>query len=476
MSLLSRIAAPRDGISRIRTSPRLMLVGAGTLSYTIGGWIGVLAGDSLTGAGVVTILLCFVAGTTLCVLALRPRIPQIFSRHVAIVNDGWLALLGALLLSAIVTVFLAVGLLGNAWHGSIRYDSDAAAFNHFNAELALKGVNPYTADGFFWDAIRQFPASGATPLRRGRYSDSALGPSLRQIVRDVRSELAYPVTRGPEFSPSSLHSYPALSFLVYAPGVWAGLPSTAFTSCVIWVLFLLACGWGALSGMRVTVLTILLANSLLAFWTLLGSFEIVALLPVVLAWRLLDRRWLSPVLLGLGCAVKQIVWPLVPFYAILVWRRDGWRAAMSRTATVVGTFALVNLPYIVRNPNAWLSSQFLPVTLPIFPSGIGLVALGRAGILPLWAPIVYTVLEVLALVALLVWYARAGWQLSPAIALVVGLLPIALSWHSLLSYFIAIPCLALAGVLSLPASSWPVKPGEAYASPSEFSPIRAPGA
>jgi hypothetical protein len=123
-----------------------------------------------------------------------------------------------------------------------------------------------------------------------------------------------------------------------------------------------------------------------------------------------------------------------------------------------------------------LSSQFLPVTLPIFPSGIGLVALGRAGILPLWAPIVYTVLEVLALVALLVWYARAGWQLSPAIALVVGLLPIALSWHSLLSYFIAIPCLALAGVLSLPASSWPVKPGEAYASPSEFSPIRAPGA
>src|SRR5262249_32791871 len=141
--------------------------------------------------------------------------------------------------------------------------------------------------------------------------------------------------------------------------------------------------------------------------------------------------------------VKQLVWPLALFYAVIVWRRDGPREAVRRLAIALVSFVLPNLPFLLPAPGAWASSLLLPVTLPIFPSGIGLVGLARAGLLPLWPQAVYAALELLALGALLLWFARARVPPRPELALVVGLLPFFLAWHSLFVYLLAIPALAV---------------------------------
>jgi hypothetical protein len=176
----------------------------------------------------------------------------------------------------------------------------------------------------------------APPLRAGRYADSLA--TLPQLVRDVQAEIADPRLRGPELDPASMHSYPALAFLVYVPGVWAGLPTTMLTSLLLLVAFLLAAVWGAPRALWMPVAMLLLADSLLVILTLRGSFDLIALLPALVAWRLLERRRLSPLLLGIACAIKQLVWPLVPFYVVIVWRKEGARAALARLPFVLAGF------------------------------------------------------------------------------------------------------------------------------------------
>ena len=453
-----RRAISRRAIQRPKPTPapvptRALLLAAGTCAYTLAAAIGVLAGEAQAAPHAAAVFVLFVIGTALLLkAALAPAplaSPQVASRRRRLATS---AVLAAALLCAVVTVLLTTAIVLRSTNNTHIYDSDAAAFNHYNAELVLRGQNPYTADGDFWDAIHQFPNAGATPLRRGRYTGSAFGPGLIALVKDVQGELAHPATRGPEFSGSSLHSYPALAFLVYVPSVWAGLKTTLLTTLLFTVLFVLACGWGAARGTRIWVWLTLSANTLLVFWALRGSFEVIALLPVVLAWRTLERRWLSPVLFGVGCAVKQLVWPLAPFYAIIVWRREGARAALVRLGIAAAAFLIPNLPYIVWSPAAWASSMLLPVSLPIFPSGIGLVGLAKYGLLPLLPPAAYTVFELGGLASLVAWFARAKVMPRPEIALVVGLLPFAVSWHSAFAYFIAIPSLVVFACLPLLAA------------------------
>jgi hypothetical protein len=438
---LRRTNAPR---------PRLTLLALGTILTTIGAWIGVLVGERISGGSALLIALFFLSGTMLLLLAVLRTPPWPTARPPATISRiGSGGVLFVTALFAVITLAYAIGFFTFSFTTSRIYDSDASAFNEFNAELVLRGKNPYTSDGLFWDAIRQFPEVGATPLHLGRYSQSVFGPSPKQLVRDVKSELANPATRGPEFSPASLHSYPSLAFLVYVPGLWLGLPTTIVTSLLFAFAFLLAAGWGAPRGTRLWLGLVLLANTLLVFWTIRGSFEVVALLPALLAWRTLDRRWLSAILLGLACAVKQIVWPLALFYEVIVWRQRGLHEASVRLGIATAAFLAPNLPYIIASPGAWLSSQLLPMTLPIFSSGIGLVGLARWNLLPLWPSAIYTLLELIAFGGLLLWFARSKVMPRPEIALVVGLLPLFVAWHSLFAYLIAIPTLATYASLEL---------------------------
>ncbi|HKV83441.1 MAG TPA: hypothetical protein VJN88_02725 [Ktedonobacterales bacterium] len=425
----------------------------GTFLFSSAGWIETTTEGARSAP--VTLLMVALALAGLALLwsaAARPRRAERPKTSAPTGRLPRVLLTSALTLSAAATIVLGVGLIMTNTPAN-AYGSDDAAFNHYNARLALDGVNPYTADGQFWAAVAAFPHAGATPLRRGRYANSRFGPSLTQLVADVRAELANPASRGPEFDPASLHSYPALAFLVNVPALALGSATTLPVSFLALVAFLLAAVWGAPRSLRGGLWLALLSNQILVLLALRGSFDIIALLPALLAWRTLDRRWLSPILLGVACAVKQLVWPLLPLYAVIVWRRDGPRAALTRLGVVGVAFLVPNAPFIVAGPGAWLRSMLLPVTLPEFPSGIGLVAFARAGLLPLFPSMVYTTLEVAALVALVVWFARARTMPRPELALIVGLLPFLLAWHSATTYFAAIPALAVYASIAARAAS-----------------------
>ena len=66
---------------------------------------------------------------------------------------------------------------------------------------------------------------------------------------------------------------------------------------------------------------------------------------------------------------------------------------LSDSATPVALFALVNLPFVVMDPRAWLAGVSAPVADPMFPRGAGIILLVVNNVLPLWPPLAYTALE-----------------------------------------------------------------------------------
>jgi hypothetical protein len=447
-----RYEAGRPSAALRLLSPRHALLALGTLllAGSLAAWM-VTGGPTQPAAALATTG-CFALGLVALVAAAvlpAPLAPPAGSRRGLVFRLAEWPLAVALVLTILATGWLAGDLLLHAPLDPSVYASDAAAFNHYDADLVLHGVNPYTADARFWDALRRFPSSAATPLQRGRYAQSRWGPALDALRRDVRQELADPTLRGPEFAPASLHSYPALAFLLYVPLVWVGLASTLPLSLAALVALLVAVGRALPPQQRLVGWALLLANPIGVVLTLRGSFEAVALLLALLAWQTLPRRALSPALLGLACAVKQVVWPLAPLYLIVSVRREGWRVAARRGAILLAAFLAPNLPFAIASPLPWARSLLLPVSLPLFPGGVGFIGLARGGVLPLWPQPVYTLLELAAFAGLAAYFAFRRPMPRPELALLLGLLPFALAWRSLVSYFALLPVLALYAALPL---------------------------
>jgi hypothetical protein len=435
------VLAPRLALLALGT---LLLVGSLTVWMVTGGPVRLPAALAMTSSFALGIAALVAAATIRAPLA----VPTVRRRALAYRLATWL-LAVVLGLAVLATSWIAGDLLLHAPLDPSIYVSDAAAFNHYDAELVIRGENPYTADALFWDALRRFPSAAATPLRRGRYATSVWGPSLDDLRHDVLQEIADPARRGPEFAPASLHSYPALAFLVDTPLVWAGLPSTLPLLLAALMMFLVIVGRELPRRQQVMGWMVLLANGIGVVLTLRGSFEVVALLLALLAWQVMPRRVLSPVLLGLACAVKQLVWPLAPLYLVLSVRREGWRGAAARGGILLCAFLAPNLPFVLAAPAAWANSLVLPMSLPLFPAGVGLVALARGGALPLWPQPIYTHLEAAVFVGFIGWFAFRRPVPRPELALLLGLLPFALAWRSLVSYFALLPALALYAALPL---------------------------
>lgn len=268
--------------------PRLVLLAIGAVALSLSNWTASSSGDPQYPLGTLVTALFLFGGVGALLVALLTPAPW---RPAVTTSRRWraasLVTLACLALSVVVSLSLAGVIL---FSGPPTYNSDAAAFNHYNAGLVSRGENPYTSDGQFWNAIRQFPDVGATPLHRGLYARSVYGPDLSQVKLDVQAELANPSRRGPEYAPASLHSYPALAFLIDLPAVWLELPSTGYTLFIFAIGLLLVAGWEAPRGQRMLIWLVLLGNQFLLVGALRGSFEAAALLPALLSWRFLDRR------------------------------------------------------------------------------------------------------------------------------------------------------------------------------------------
>ncbi len=244
------------------------------------------------------------------------------------------------------------------------YATDAAAFNDVAARALLHGHDPYTA---------------------------SMAPAAR-LLDHASSYWTYTLNG------SYVHavSYPAGSFLFQAPLVALGLRHlpTDWIDLAAWLVtgVILA----RLLPRRLTWLAALLVVSSAYVGTFAngGTDALVVPFLVLALWRW-DRaldpgagvvRWLSPVALGVACSIKQTPWFVAPFVLIallveaLAERRE-WRTPLARYAGLaVGTFLLLNLPFIIWQPAAWLRGVLLPLRDPLVPDGQGLVTLALHGL------------------------------------------------------------------------------------------------
>lgn len=362
----------------------------------------------------------------------------------------WLAipvLLWSLFASLQTAAILGRGLVTSVTQWPPRYTSDEMYYNHYSALLTLEGVNPYTdADIHLAAAMNTYQIRGFTPIARGRFSDPRhvpTGAEMRAVAQEYRS---HPQSPPPELDPRTFHSYPAGAFLVDIPSVWAGLPSVGFAQILLFIAFsvaLLAC---APPGTRLALGVVIWANPTFAQRVVTGDFDIWWLVALIAAWMLSERRWLSGVLVGVACAVKQTAWFAAPFYFLWIWSERGLREALRRTAIAVASFLIINAPWILLSPRAWMESLLLPVSLPLLPDGSGLIALGLAGATPLAPSRVYTLLELAAWVGALTW----AWRMrvrAPFVGLVLPLASLLLAWRSPERYFLALSVLAAAALL-----------------------------
>jgi hypothetical protein len=350
--------------------------------------------------------------------------------------------------------------IGVASVSAPQYSNDGTTLDHYAAQQLLDGHNPYATSNIV-DAVRYLHQDAAftTPLRQGVFGSRAPGdyPSEAERRAVFDQQAGYP--GGPvEFE--SQVSYPALAFLPLVPFVWAGLPSVVlfFALCLLALAIVLI--RGAPRDTQFWLALLLLADTPLLNATLVGDLDVFYILLLFVAWRWFHRPVAATLAFGLALAAKQLAWFFAPFYLLYIWRRSGGRAALERLAGAIAIFAVINAPFVINNPAAWLRGVLAPQLDPMFPLGTGLVRLSLAGVLPLAPSGVYFALESLAILVCLFVYWRER-RPAAGMGFVLPVLPLWFAWRSLTTYFYFVTLPAL--VLALPddAHDEDVTPGEA---------------
>jgi hypothetical protein len=428
---------------------RYALVAVGSGLVMLGIPLSVPMGPAASTAG--RELACLVASTAglalLLVAGLRSRTVNVWCAR-----WRWLRRVG--LTSAVVlalgtlVVFAGAGDLVLRSHVSRMYVTDIVSLTATDAEQALAGHNPYTGDAAFREALARYPYALATPLRGRTFGTSNDHPAPKGIAAIQQRYAADPDAVRDAFDPRTLHSYPALSFLLYVPLLWAGASNIlllhvfVYWALFAWLLWIAPVGWrgwGALAA---------LAGMSTVAASLIESNEVICIALLLTAWHLRHRgqlHLLTAVLVGLACAYKQYVWFFAPFFVLEYLQRDGWRQTLRWSLLALAAFLVPNVPYIVASPYAWFDSLWLPMREPLFATGIGIISLSVGHLLPYAPPALYALLEVTAVVAALLVYARYQAQIGEAV-LVLALVPLYFAFRSLDDYFAFAPWLALYAV------------------------------
>jgi hypothetical protein len=339
--------------------------------------------------------------------------------------ERWKAVIDAVLL---VGTLLAFGFWTRAAVlGSPAYGTDEVAFDQGAAQLLLQGVNPYGVDlSWTLDTFRVLPSGTTNTLDGG-------------FVHNL--------------------SYPAGAFLAYVPLLLIGIRAQAalYVDAVFWIAGM-ALLWLLLPRRHRGVVPIVASLSVYVDYATGGVTDSL-MMPFMVAalWRW-DRygddseasvaRWIGPVALGLACSFKQSAWFLVPFLITAIamesrQRRRPWVTFGRYVGAAAASFLVPNLPFIVLDHGAWVSSVLLPFSRPLVPFGQGFVAFATTFFTGGGNLFAFTVAGALMLIAGLVgfvgWY-RSLRPLLPALPLVALLFPT----RSLNSYFVyAIPGLVI---------------------------------
>jgi hypothetical protein len=311
------------------------------------------------------------------------------------------------------------------------FTNDGTSLDTNAANLLLTGHNPYTDSNILQIARRfHIQPNWTTPLRQGTFANQLDYPTTDQFQTALDTALK----TGDVSAFESKVSYPALSFLTLVPFVALHDYNVQpfYLLCYL-LLVLLAWKW-AQPELRPWVILLALANVPMLASTMGGNLDIFYTLLIVLAWWLRDRRWASALFFGLALASKQIAWYFVPFYFIMNWRLYSFKEAVYRLLIAGILGLIINLPFIMWNPQAWLAGVLAPVVDPMFPMGVGIINLSVTHLIPYLPERIYTVLQILAFIVSIACY----WRMSrsrPESAIFFAVLPLFFNWRSLSSYF-----------------------------------------
>ena len=240
------------------------------------------------------------------------------------------------------------------------YATDELAYNQYAATLLLRGIDPYAA---------------------------SMAPAFNRLF--VSPDAYTYLLNG---NPVTALSYPALSFLVYVPLQLLGVHQQAaeYTDIGFWVIAMIMAFFMVPKALRSAVV-VLLSFSVYISYAVGGITDCVMLPFLFLVAFQWDRytvsprnRWWAPVSLGLAMAIKQTPWFLAPILLIGLWREGQMRGLSRRqigrmliqyVLTAFLSFMVVNLPFVIVNPVAWIRGIFTPLVSAMVPSGQGLVGL-----------------------------------------------------------------------------------------------------
>lgn len=378
------------------------------------------------------------ASLALCLLAtfpLRPLLNLRIRRGLAAT-----AILSLVVLAAFGTS-RAVDGVSSVLQGK-PYSNDGAAMDLYAAHQLLHRHNPYLkTDIVAALAAIDAPATTTTPLIEGQFRGDRAYPSDTAITSVFLSELIHqPRSVPPEFE--SKYNYPSGSILVILPFAWLGMHDMRF----LYALAILAMGWYLAAKLprayRPLVALLLLADVPLVSLTAGGQPDPLYGLLLLIGYAEWRRRWVSPLALGLAIATKQLAWFFLPFYILLIARQFRWREAVRRTGLMTAVFLILNGPFIVQSPSSYVDAIAGPMNDPMFPLGIGIIALFVSGVLPMLPKLVFTLAEIGSWIGGLIGTAR--YRLPPASVAVFAALPLFFAWRSLVNYFYLVPLLALA--------------------------------
>jgi hypothetical protein len=238
------------------------------------------------------------------------------------------------------------------------YGTDAIAFNEYAASLVLNGENPYTHDMSPALSAFHIPVTNTTLTFDGSF------------VTDL--------------------SYPAGSFLFYAAANALGLGfhtapivNAIAWAITLWILFVVLprpYKWAAVvfgTGTAFAGLSAAGLNDVLFLpFMLLAIYHWDRFTDITLP---LLHRYSGPICLGIACSIKQTPWFAAPLLVIgIAVSMSGppqLAPAFRYLLTAILSFALLNLPFFISAPGAWLHGITLPLMQPLIVDGQGIVSL-----------------------------------------------------------------------------------------------------
>ncbi len=372
--------------------------------------------------------------------------------------------LGLLIFLAGNTIVQLIGIMPHLADRN-RYGVDAAAATDCATQQFLRGRNPYANVHMLtclWDHGLQF--NQTTPKRAGAFKPFSTFPTAHQTESgvgtahfeyllwntyrvDLKKEQKNPNYVAPEFE--DRFNYPGGAILIGVAAWIFGARDLVgvFLGCAIFASYLIY--RQASPRTRVVTGLLLVGDAPLLLDSAVGATDVLYATLLVVYWQLRERPLVAGLVLGLAAATRQQVWFFLPFLLYLALRNHGWRDVLQRGSVALAAFLACNLPFIVMGPQDWVAGVLGPMTDPLFAQGIGLIALSIALFQQhIGPPILYAVLEGIALVGCF-WLFTRQWHRAPGLAMLLPLLPLALAWRSLHTYFLILPLLATI-VLTLP--------------------------